>query len=270
MRKYISKILTVVGLSVFVGITGGCEKELDFKYQDIDPILVIEGVLTQQGAKVALTHTTPMDEPMNRTKLSDAEVNLLDITTGRDYKLMIDDDGNFSGEYRGEVDHEYQLRVKRLGNEYISRSKFRECVDFKDMAFSWIQMPYDYVAVLQVTFTDNAATNDDCYWVRLYRNGEAYQWAVLNDAHSSGGIVNKVFMTTRKDLDEEDEDDRLEKGDIVTATITPVSREFHDYLEALEVGNSNGPRMFEGNFCLGYFLASPVVEKSIVFDPDSF
>lgn len=45
-----------------------CEKELDFHYHDVEPQLVIEGCVTDEGTSVALTRTTPMDEPMNPAK----------------------------------------------------------------------------------------------------------------------------------------------------------------------------------------------------------
>ncbi|MDE5807346.1 MAG: DUF4249 domain-containing protein [Muribaculaceae bacterium] len=245
-----------------------CEKELDFKYHDIDPILVIEGALTQDGAEVSLTLTTPMDEPMNRDRLTDAEVFISDLTTGEEYLLSPDAAGLYVSEHGGITGHEYRLTVRREGEVYTSESRMEEPVEITGMEFNWIKMPYDYVAVLQVSFTDDPASFDNCYWMRLYRNGEAYKWAEINDLLSDNGIINEVIMTSRMDLDEEDEKDKLEEGDVVKATVTPVSREIHDYLEALSVGNSNGPRMFEGGFCLGYFLAAPVTEKEIAFRPD--
>lgn len=33
-------------------------------------------------------------------------------------------------------------------------------------------------------------------------------------------------------------------------------------------GTSNGPRMYSGDFCLGYFLAAPVAESAVIFHPD--
>lgn len=51
-----------------------CEKELDFKYHDIEPQLVIEGILSQEGVRVSLTNTTPMDEKIEKNYLTDAEV----------------------------------------------------------------------------------------------------------------------------------------------------------------------------------------------------
>ncbi|MBD5291516.1 MAG: hypothetical protein HDS24_05545, partial [Bacteroides sp.] len=56
-------------------------------------------------------------------------------------------------------------------------------------------------------------------------------------------------------------------GDEVTALVIPISREMVDYLTALEQ-DSNGPAMWQGNFCLGYFLASTIASKTIIFHPN--
>lgn len=244
-----------------------CEKELDFKYKDIDPILVIEGSLSQNGAEVSLTLTTPMDEPMHRGRLTDATVSITDLTSDTKFILSSDAEGLYVADVKGEEGHTYRLTVEREGNTYTAESQMLPAVEITGMEFSWIKMPYDEVAVLQVSFTDDPSTTDDCYWMRLYRNGEAYKWAELTDIFASDGRIDKVTMTTRRDLDEEDEADRLEEGDVVRATVVPVSRPFYNYLEALAVGNSNGPRMFDGPICLGYFLAAPIASHEIIFHP---
>ncbi len=262
-------ILFTLILGLLSGILfTGCEKELDFKYHDIDPILVIEGSLTQSGADVSLTFTTPMDEPIDRQRITDAEVSITDLTSGEEFPLTPDSEGLFVSDIAGVEGHLYSLTVKHGGVVYTSESVMGKKVDITGMEFNWIKMPYDYVAVLQVSFTDDPDSAEDCYWMRLYRNGKAYKWVAINDLLSSEGIINEVLMTTRMNLDEEDEKDKLEDGDLVKATVVPVSRTMHDYIEALSVGNSNGPCMFEGGFCLGYFLAAPVSSREIVFRPD--
>ena len=74
-------------------------------------------------------------------------------------------------------------------------------------------------------------------------------------------------MTSRKDTDEEGDDEVLFDGDVMTFTVTQISKEMHDYLEALQ-NDSNGPAMFSGPRVLGYFLASSPVSRSITFHPD--
>ncbi|MDE6008302.1 MAG: DUF4249 domain-containing protein [Muribaculaceae bacterium] len=246
-------------------LAAGCEKEIDIEYHDIEPILVIEGSLTQDGAEVALTLTTPMDEPFTNIFLTDAKVSISDLTVSESFELQPDSRGIFISSVKGVVGHSYRLDVERGGEKYSAVSAMLPPTVITGMEFSWIKMPYDEVAVLQVSFTDDSDLKGERYWLRLYRNGKAYKWTTVSDHLSSGGIIDEVMMTSRRDLDEEDEKDKLEEGDVVTALLAPVSQEMHDYLEALSVGNSNGPRMFQGSFCLGYFLAAPVSTQSILF-----
>lgn len=244
-----------------------CEKDIDINYKEIDPITVIEGQLSMQGASVRITMTTPMAEPMDSTLLTDATVTLTDLTDDICETLIPDRLGVFTGPDAGIPGHVYELGVVREGKSYSARCEMPAPTELLALEFNWINMPYDQVAVLQVSFTENPAIDGDCYWVRLYRNGNAYMWNIITDLHASSGVVNDVFMTSRRDLDEEDEATALRDGDVVTASVSPISREMYDYLEAVS-SDSNGPALFTGDFCLGYFLASPTVSSTITFHPD--
>ncbi len=261
------RLIRYILISITALTIQSCEKEIDIKYKDIEPIPVIEGELSLQGANVRITMTTPMDEPMNTTLLTDAIVTLTDLTEGTAATLLPDQHGVFTDAGAGIPGHLYELKVIRDGMSYSSRCEMSAPTDLLELEFNWIKMPYDYVAVLQVTFTDYDSIDGDCYWVRLYRNGKAYKWNLVTDLYGTDGIINDVFMTSRRDLDEEDEQDALRDGDVVTASVSPISREMYDYLEAIS-SDSNGPALFAGDFCLGYFLASPTVSASITFHPD--
>lgn len=251
-----------------VVLAAGCEKELDFKYHDIEALTVIEGTLTKSGADVTIRLTTPMDEPMDRTCLTDAQVTLSDLHTGERTVLTADDLGHYRSGAAGVPGHEYLLTVSRDGKEYASASLMRRAPKIEGLEFKWISMPYDDVAALQVAFADSDPTAyGDCYWIRIYRNGEFYKWSTVQDDRSIDGILYDTVNTTRKDESAEDEDDLLVDGDEVRVTVAHVSKAFYDYLNAIS-SDSNGPRMFEGDMCLGYFLAAGVSESAIVFHPD--
>ena len=83
------------------------------------------------------------------------------------------------------------------------------------------------------------------------------------------GTLSLVFRTSRRDISEEDENEVLREGDIVSAGVTPISHSMYEYLEALTSGNSNGPHMFEGDLCLGYFIAGSTSKASVVYDPEN-
>lgn len=248
-------------------LLGSCEKELDFKYHDIEPLPVIEGNLSRDGVVVTLTNTTPMDEKIETNYLTDADVCLIDLSLMEEIELAPDEKGIFTKDYIPVIGHEYQLKVTHENKEYSSTCLMRPATKILGLLFQWIKMPYDHVAVLQITFSD-FETEDDCYWIRIFRNDEPYKWIMADDRGAVNGVITEVIMTTRKDLNEEDEKDILRDGDVVKVVINTISREMYDYLIAIE-NDSNGPAMFEGDFCLGYFMASDSVSDSIVFRPDS-
>lgn len=260
----ICNILPAVGMMM---VLVSCEKELDISYHNIDPITVIEAELTPDGSRVGITMTTPMGEPMDRTRLTDAVVTLTDLTDEVTYDLHADDDGYFVNPTPGITGHDYRLTVERAGCRYEAVATMYPATEIESIEFNWIKMPYDYVAVFQGQFYDNAATEGDCYWIKLYRNGEIYMWGEMDDRGAVDGICTCATMTTRRDTDEEDEEDVLYDGDVITFTVMQISGEMHDYLEALQNG-SNGPAMFSGGKCLGYFVASSPVSDYMELHPD--
>ena len=254
--------------SLLVAVLTACQKDLDLEYHDIDPLPVVEAQLTSGGVSVVLTLTTPMDEPMDRTRLTDATVVLTDLTSGESVLLAPDADGVYTAETGGITGHEYELSVGRGGQTFTALTEMYPPAEILGMQFSWIQMPYDEVAVLQGVFADDPTSEGDCYWVKLYRNGEIYMWNQVDDRGASAGAGTFFTMTSRRDTDAEDEGNVLRDGDVMTLTISRVSRAMYNYLEGLQ-NDSNGPAMFSGpSRCLGYFVASTPASASITFRPD--
>ncbi len=244
-----------------------CEKELDFEYHDIPAQQVIEGLLTQEGASVRLTMTVATDEPFSDLTVTDASVTIADLTADEVFTLAAGADGIFtSDDVSGRTGHEYELTVQIGENKYTSVSRMLAPSEIVSAEFSWIKMPYDDVAILKVQFTEDTdpAAN---YWMRVYRNGEIYDWQAITSHNAVDGIVTGMMMTTRKDVDEEDDDDVLRDGDVVDIEVMTISEEMADYLESLNNGDYNGNMMFTGAYCLGYFLAAPVSKAQIIFHP---
>lgn len=246
----------------------GCESEIDMEYHEIEPLPVIEATLTDDGASVLITYTTPMNEPMNNAAVVDADVTLKDLTSGQEYLLTADSDGIFRSKVEGCPGHDYEVVVTMNGQCYRSVCRMLPPSEISHLQFHWIAMPGDDMAGLQILFTDNPLT-EDYYWVRLYRNGEPYSMNIITDRAQSGGIIEEVMTTTHRDPSQEnDAKQLLTDGDTMTATITPISRQMFDYLNAL-MNNSNGAPQFESKGkCLGYFLASPVASASVIYHPD--
>lgn len=246
-----------------------CERNFDMEYHDIEPLTVVEAVLTDRGARVSLTETTPMDEPLNRSRLTNAIVTISDLTAGAEMTLTTDDEGYFVSPKGGTPGHEYRLSIERQGERFEGETIMLPATQILGMQFFWINMPYDQVAVLQGQFVDNPAVENECYWVKIYRNGEIYQWQEIDDRGAADGVGIFTAMTSRRDTEAEDESTVLRDGDVITVEIYPITRLMHTYLEAI-ANDSNGPTLISGPRALGYFLASPPATASITFHPSSF
>ncbi|MDO4334857.1 MAG: hypothetical protein Q4C37_03380 [Bacteroidales bacterium] len=261
LLKYIVSVCLLPALA-------SCEKEIDFKYHDIPEQQVIEGLITQEGASVRLTKTVATDEPFNDNTVTDAVVTLNDMTAGQVYSLTPDENGAFSRPgLEGATGHEYELTVTIGENTYTSSSRMLPPTEIASAEFNWIKMPYDDVAVLKVQFTE-VGDNQSNYWLRVYRNGEPYQWQAIEPRNAVDGLVTGMMMTSRKDIAEEDDESVLKDGDIIDIEVMPISAVMADYLDSLNNGDYNGNRMFAGPFCLGYFLAAPISRTRLVYHPD--
>lgn len=265
--KYFKAPSVIISSMLLSLICSSCEKELDFEYHDIDPVLVIEGSLAADGAKVSLSYTTLMNQPMNNDKLTDATVKITDLSEGNIEELTVDDAGVFRSAMCGITGHDYRLDVVAGDKTYSSATRMQPPVEMKDLQFFWVKMPGDDMALIRILFTDNPHTND-YYWIRLYRNGDPYSMSVITDRAQVDGTIEETITTSHRDESQEnDKKQLLQDGDLLTATVTPVNKTMFDFLVALQ-NNSNGAPQFSPDFCLGYFLASPVASASIVYRPD--
>ena len=66
-------------------------------------------------------------------------------------------------------------------------------------------MPYDNVAVLKVQFREDSDPETQ-YWLRVYRNSEPYEWQAIESRDAVDGLLTGMMLTSRKDLDKEEED----------------------------------------------------------------
>ena len=167
-------------LLIFIVLLASCKKELDFEYHEIEPLLVIEGQLTQAGCEARLTYTTPMNEYMDTTRLIDAKIILRDLTDDQAVDLTCNEYSVFVSEKPGKPGHAYELEVTYKDMFYASKCVMRPASEILNLEFSWLKMPYDYVAILEIKFKELEG-NDPYYWIKIYRNGKAYQWILCDN-----------------------------------------------------------------------------------------
>ncbi len=266
-------------------LSASCEKELDFRYHDIPPLTVIEATLTPGRFQATATLTVPMDEPLSEAPvLTDARMTLTDMADGKSVDITAGENGFYETPVATVTGRRYRLVAARGGVLHTAETELYGPVKIISAEFNWIKMPYDDVAVLQCRYADDPQSDGQCYWVRVYRNGEIYMWGEQSDRTAEDGLMTFFAMTSRRDLDEEDEQTALRDGDEIRIDICQISREMHDYLEAI-ANDSNGPAMFTTTSsestpsdsyesaedvgpCLGYFLAATLTSTTLTFYPD--
>lgn len=254
-------IMPAIGVML---LTAGCKKELELDYRDIDPVLVVEANLGEGGATAVLTQTTPMDEPMNRTRLTDA-VMTLSGADGVNEQLVAGADGVYSAAIVPTPGVSYRLEVERPGGfRAVSECVMQHRATIAEAGFSWISMPYDEVAVLSV-YVNDPPERGDAYWLRVFRNGEVYAWVVADDRFALDGRLEMSMMTARRNPTDPDDEANLDDGDVLTISVAAIPPHVYDYLTRLSAHAVAGPTTFTGDFCLGYFLASTPSETSVTF-----
>lgn len=246
MKNYSALLPAILALTA-------CTKDLDLDYHEIEPIPVIEANLTDKGLNVRMTLTSPMNEPMDSIPLSDYTVTLSDPDV--------------------EVGRNYRLEIERGGRRYISECTMQAPAEIADVSFEWIRMPYDHVAVMRILLVDDPTVKGEAWWVRVRRNGKIYKWLLNDDKFAIDGTVEITAMTARRNPTDPDDEDNLNKGDILLISATRIPPHIYTYLSDLSAHTIGGPTTFTApgsDFCLGYFLASTPATRTLIYDPDSF
>lgn len=238
-----------------------CSQDLDFTYHDIDPLTVIEANLSEQGLDVRLTQTSAMSEPMDTAALTDFSAALTDLTADEEFAAE-DNPQPVPG-------HNYRLDVWRNGEHFESECVMQPTALIADVAFQWISMPYDKVAVLSILLQKNDPDTGQAWWVRVWRNGEVYKWLLGDDKYAVDGRIELSAMTARQNPDPDDMEN-LSDGDTLRISATCVPPHIYTYVSNLSAQTIDGPTTFGGDYCLGYFLASTPADTTIIFHPDSF
>lgn len=267
MKLFTKLTLSAAALTLLTA----CEDELDFQYHDIEPLKVIEGTFTQEWGGLKITLTTPMDEPLDTTPLTDADVAITDLTEGTTYQLTPDAEGIYRLP-QGIVPltgHEYAVDVTTAGQHFKATSTMLPPTSIDVLEFSWIAFPGTEQASLQVGFPDPEPGVENYYFVKIYRNDRTFTWSLARDIYMVDGLVRvNFFLTDREPKDDATFYDMLEPGDVVKAEVYPVDLKMFDYLMSAAMPGKNMIDYFSGDKCLGYFLTAPVASQTIVYDPE--
>ena len=245
-------------LAAGIALLTSCEKELDFAYNNIEPLYVVEANLTDDGAVAKLSQTLDMADTVWNKDITNASV----VITGEDgsrFVLHHDSAGIYSSkEAQGIPGTKYTIHVE-IG-DYVTESSsiMQEPFSVKDCyMYKYLLMSDDIYAV-RVDVNDEGL-KDSYYHALVTRNGEPYKWMIIDNRGQYGVVEIDLGCFVDSDM-EDHKEDILEDGEKIDVEVRKVDRKIYDYYWSRAIGldtYSNPLRDFTNN-TLGYFSACSV------------
>lgn len=252
---------------LLAAVLTSCEKTLELDFKESAPQLVIEASLTQNGSRVCLTQSTPMDKDfINKKRYTDAMVQLTDLTVGTSVTLSPDSARAFADATPGIVGHKYLLSVERQGKHYTKKIEMAPPAQAVALNFGWMNMPGTRVALMQISVFPYTAQRYS-YWIRIYRNGTHLTWATAcGELVENGRIATTMIVGTdpNQDAGTVDTTNAMHDGDEITAVVYTIPLQMEDYLNAVKT-STGAHRQFDGDFCLGFMTASATIRTTSTY-----
>ena len=280
MKKILYMLLAVMSLTA-------CKKEIDFDFNEIDPIVVIEGKVTNEGSTVVICRSRSV---MTAERVHCLEGAIVTVTgNGTTTPLLYDAEKDcYYSELTGVPGVTYQLSVDFEGKHYEATSQMQAQAPILSYEFFWLRMMNERMLSFEMWAQDPDPNQRTYYWFRMLRKSsnphfanspqtEPYDWDSFDDRGCPPGKVFVDVVTVTEQQMKDDEEDYwkwiLYDGDRITVELMTVDRTVHNYLcelKASQHGNGANPHSNITGGCLGYFVATSISRtETIVFDRNS-
>ena len=276
-----------VALVLFILLTAltGCKKEIDFDYHEMQPIVVVEGRVTNEGMTVRITKTRSVTDSVKGRCLQQAVVHIL--SEGQSEPLYYDEQtDSYRSDKAGVVGQTYRLQVDYEQCHYEATSVMMPPAPLLSAEFLWQPVLKERLLAFEVWAADPAPTERNYYWYRMDRIShhphfqavapslEAYRWSVFDDRGCPPGKIYRDVMCMSQRVAEEDEEENwksiLYDGDSIMFQFLTIDRPTYDYYSSLRAGQGGGanPKTALSGGCQGYFVAGSISRTdTIVFRP---
>lgn len=289
MRKLLYIILTALAVTA-------CKKEIDFDFHEVDPIIVIEGRVTNEGTSVMITPSRPVTDSVRPRCLQGAVVTILcksvpegQATADGTPTLLTYDRAtdSYRSDMKGAAGTTYGLSVDYNGRHYEASAFMPAMAPILSADFFWMSVIDERMLVYELWAVDPYPAERNQYLYRVDRishhphfegktNTEPYRWGVVDDrGFPPGKVFIDVMCSNEKTMDEDKEENWksiLYDGDSIRCQLMTIDRSVYDYFTSLRAGQSGGanPRSNITGGCLGYFAAGYVSRTdTLVFRRDS-
>jgi len=242
-----------------------CTKEIEIDYRDVEPVPVIEGLLSVDKAEVKITKTRNMDDS---TKMSGIKVDNVKIVLpdGGEKVLEFQSDGCYRLSENVDLQDgkTYTLIVKIDGVEYVGKSTLQPKIEITEPQFVWAEL-MDWMQVLEFE-TLNVPEGAEVYgWARIHRNGKIY-FSDCGCCKSNSPFDIGLYY----DSDMENDDEMiLYDGDTLSLEFRTIDEKVFTYLYEYNSTRVNPKQFFtpsvEGKVCMGYFAVYNSVKYETIY-----
>lgn len=267
--KYVYTILMIV---FFTGFFSSCEKIVDLNLKDVEPHIVIEGVLTNNAKEcyVYISTTQPISELGRFVGVSQAKVTISDSKGKTDTIPEIEKGIYYHNTLKALPGETYSLRVVTNGNTYTAASTMN--ATFIELDSITVELNPIYNSYTTSAYFTDPATEQNQYLFMIYKNNKKYNSFYVQDDEFFNGKDVKQNLPIFSD----EEEDNIQQGDTVKVRMQTIDENVFKYFYSLNagaLGGTGGPGSFGSpanpasnisGGALGYFSVHTNQAKSTV------
>ncbi|TAI48754.1 DUF4249 family protein [Flagellimonas allohymeniacidonis] len=277
MKKIIKIALTLV-----VAVFASCTDVVDVEVQNGPERLVVEASLdwekgtTGNIQTIRLRKSTPFFDTNNVTDVTGASVVVTNETSGASYIFADQNNGEYrTTSFQPILGQSYSLRIDYDNEVYTARETMTSVTNITNV-FQDREDGFDDEALeVHVVFTDPPEEGDN-YLFKFQREGDLLpDLEVAEDEFVNGNEIDWWY-----EIDDDDDIEPFEPGDVVNIEMYGISRPYYDYIKIL-IDQLGGVGIFEttpvavkgncinqtnpDNYAFGYFRLTEMVKTSYTF-----
>lgn len=265
-------------------LTLSCQKEIELDYRDIEPVVSIEGRVTNEQVYVFITRTRSMNDSVKGRGIGGAVVTI-SSEDGTEQLVYDARDGYYrpASGMKGIPGRTYHLDVTLDGHQYAASSTMPRQAPIVSTQFIWQPLLDNGMLMYEMWATDPEPDVRNYYWYRVDRRAkdpkvrqkqgtDAYRWSSFDDRGAINARIYRDIMCVNEEMMDEQiiEDDQLKSilfdGDTITLQLMTIDRAMFEYYQSLSVGQRMGANPISNitGGCLGYFAAGSVSHADTV------
>lgn len=261
-RQYL--FISVILMLLFTA----CEHEISYDYPTLDePLVNIEGRITNEGAYVRISMTQSVTTPSQYQTIGNADV-WIESDNGITEKLhFVDSCGIYLPEKEliGKVGHSYTLHVVIDGHTYEGTSTMPPPAPITETKFRWLDIQYERILHYDLTAIDPQPETLNYYWYRMLRGNQVYRWNAIDDRGCPVGFFVRdiICMAEGMKKDQDYQDRVLVDGDTINLELLTIDKPTYDYLQSLLMSrqtSANPTTNLKGG-CIGFFTAASITHS---------